>query len=451
MRNVFCFALLVVTILAAQPTHQAIADQITRKGLEDLYAFEMLKELTQFGHRFSGTPGYDSAVQWAEKKLKEIGADSVWLQPVLVPRWVRGTPEKAIATVGKQKIDLSVCALGGSVATPKNGITGEVIEVKSLMEAKQLGERAKGKIIFYNRPFDRTKVNPFEAYGGAVDQRGRGAIEAAKVGAVAVLIRSMTNALYKVPHTGAMRYADTVAKIPAAAISTMDADMLSEELQKGNIVSVTLTMDCKTLPEGQAYSVIGEIRGTEYPNEIVLIGGHLDSWDKGTGAHDDGSGVVQCIDVLRLMKELKLKPKRTVRCVLFANEENGLRGARTYAKNIDTTKEKHIAAIESDAGGFSPRGFGVETDSVRFLKVVSFAPLLESIGADRIRIGGSGADISVLEKFGTVLIGLSPDPQRYFDYHHTDIDTIDKVHPRELQLGAIAVAILTWAIVQEGI
>ncbi len=451
MRNVFCFALLVVTILAAQPTHQAIADQITRKGLEDLYAFEMLKELTQFGHRFSGTPGCDSAVQWAEKKLKEIGADSVWLQPVLVPRWVRGTPEKAIATVGKQKIDLSVCALGGSVATPKNGITGEVIEVKSLMEAKQLGERAKGKIIFYNRPFDRTKVNPFEAYGGAVDQRGRGAIEAAKVGAVAVLIRSMTNALYKVPHTGAMRYADTVAKIPAAAISTMDADMLSEELQKGNIVSVTLTMDCKTLPEGQAYSVIGEIRGTEYPNEIVLIGGHLDSWDKGTGAHDDGSGVVQCIDVLRLMKELKLKPKRTVRCVLFANEENGLRGARTYAKNIDTTKEKHIAAIESDAGGFSPRGFGVETDSVRFLKVVSFAPLLESIGADRIRIGGSGADISVLEKFGTVLIGLSPDPQRYFDYHHTDIDTIDKVHPRELQLGAIAVAILTWAIVQEGI
>lgn len=451
MRNVFCFALLVVTILAAQPSHQEIADQITRKGLEDLYAFEMLTELTQFGHRFSGTPGYDNAVLWAERKLKEIGADSVWLQPVMVPRWVRGTPEKAFATIGKQKIDLSVCALGGSVATPKDGIAGEVIEVKSLTEAKQLGERAKGKIIFYNRPFDKTKVNPFEAYGGAVDQRGRGAIEAAKVGAAAVLVRSMTNAIYKVPHTGAMRYADTVAKIPAAAISTMDANMLSEELQKGNKVSVTLAMDCKTLTEVQTYSVMGEIRGTEYPNEIVLIGGHLDSWDKGTGAHDDGSGVVQCIDALRLMRELKLKPKRTIRCVLFANEENGLRGARTYAKNIDTTKVKHIAAIETDAGGFSPRGFGVESDSVRFLKVASFAPFLENIGADRIRMGGGGADISVLEKFGTVLIGLNPDPQRYFDYHHTDIDTIDKVHPRELQLGAIAVAILTWVLAQEGI
>ncbi|MEW5798382.1 MAG: M20/M25/M40 family metallo-hydrolase [Bacteroidota bacterium] len=442
---------LVVTILSAQQTHQEIADQFTRTGLNDLQAFEMLKELTQFGHRFSGTPGYDNAVLWAERKLKEIGADSVWLQPVMVPHWVRGNKETAIAIIGKKRTELSICALGGSVATPKNGITAEIIEVKSLSEVKQLGERAKGKIVFYNRPFDKTKINPFEAYGGAVDQRSRGAIEAAKVGAIAVLVRSMTNAIYKVPHTGMMRYADTVAKIPAAAISTMDANMLSEELQKGNKVSVTITMDCQTFPDVQTYSVIGEIKGSEYPNEIVLIGGHLDSWDKGTGAHDDGSGVVQCIDVLRMMKELNLKPKRTIRCVLFANEENGLRGARTYAKNIDTTKEKHIAAIESDAGGFSPRGFGVETDSVRFLKVASFGPLLESIGADRVTMGGGGADISVLEKFGTVLIGLSPDPQRYFDYHHTDIDTIDKVHPRELQLGAIAVAILTWALAQDGI
>lgn len=451
MKTIFCLTLLAATTLPAQPAHQEIADSFTRKGLEDLYAYEMLKELTQHGHRFSGTPGYDKAVQWAEQQLREVGADSVWLQPVMVPHWVRGNREKAVARIGKKKIDLSVCALGGSVATPKNGITAEVIEVKSLAEAKQLGERANGKIIFYNRPFDKTKVNPFEAYSGAVDQRSRGAIEAAKVGAVAVLVRSMTNAIYKVPHTGMMRYADTVAKIPAAAISTVDANMLSEELQKGNNVSVTLILDCKNFPEAQTHSVIGEIKGSEYPDEIVLIGAHLDSWDKGTGAHDDGSGVVQCIDVLRLMKGLQLKPKRTIRCVLFANEENGLRGARTYAKNIDTTKEKHIAAIESDAGGFSPRGFGIESDSVRFLKVASFAPLLENIGADRIRMGGGGADISVLEKYGTVLIGLNPDPQRYFDYHHTDIDTIDKVHPRELQLGAIAIAILTWALAQEGI
>lgn len=451
MKKLLCLSTLSATLLFGQSSHKEIAEMFARAGLEKQYAFEMLKSLTQFGHRFSGTQGYDKAVQWAEQKLKEVGADSVWLQPVMVPRWVRGNKETATAIVGKKRTELSVCALGGSVATPKDGITAEIVEVKSLAETKQLGERAKGKIIFYNRPFDRTKVNPFEAYGGAVDQRGRGAIEAAKVGAVAVLVRSMTNAIYKVPHTGAMRYADTVAKIPAAAISTMDAELLSSELQKGNKVTVTLMLECKTLPDVQSYSVIGEIKGSEYPNEIILIGGHLDSWDKGTGAHDDGSGVVQCIEVLRLMKELQLRPKRTVRCVLFANEENGLRGARTYAKNIDTTKEEHIVAIESDAGGFSPRGFGVESDSVRFLKVAACAPLLETIGADRIKMGGGGADISVLEKFGTVLIGLNPEPQRYFDYHHTDIDTIDKVHPRELQLGAIAIAILTWALAQEGI
>lgn len=443
--------LLIPLFLLPQQSQQDISDNITRTGLNDLYAYTMLSDLLRYGHRFSGTAGYDSAVFWAQRTLSDVGADSVWLQPVMIPRWVRGKTEKAVAVIDRKKFDLSICALGGSVATPKGGITADVIEVQSLAEAQQLGERAKGKIIFFNRPFDKTKINPFEAYGGAVDQRSRGAIEAAKVGAVAVLVRSMTNSINKVPHTGAMRYVDTVARIPAAAISTADANFISTALKEGKKVTVTMELDCNTLPDVQSYSVIGEIRGAEYPDEIILVGGHLDSWDKGTGAHDDGSGVVQSIEVIRLMKKLQLKPKRTIRCVLFANEENGLRGARTYAKSVETEKRKHIVAIESDAGGFSPRGFGVKADSAKFQKIVSFSPLLVSIGADRIRKGGGGADIGELEKFGTVLIGLNPESQRYFDYHHTDIDTIDKVHPRELQLGAIAMTILTWAISESGL
>jgi len=433
-----------------RPQHDII-ENIIKTGMDDLYAYEMLTQLLRFGHRFSGTPGYDSAVVWAQRTLVEVGADSVWLQPVMVPRWVRGKIEKAVAVIDKKKIDLSICALGGSVATPKGGITAEVIEVQSLAEVQQLGERAKGKIILFNRPFDKTKVNPFEAYGGAVDQRSRGAIEAAKVGAVAVLVRSMTNSIDKVPHTGAMRYVDSLARIPAVAISTLDANFISTTLKAGKKVTVTIELDCNTLPDVQSYNVIAEIRGSEYPDEIVLVGGHLDSWDKGTGAHDDGSGVVQSIEVIRLMKKLQLNPKRTIRCVLFANEENGLRGAKEYAKSVEIEKRKHIAAIETDAGGFSPRGFGVKADSTQFQKIVSFSSLLYSIGADRIRKGGGGADIGELEKFGTVLIGLTPDSQRYFDYHHTDIDTIDKVHPRELQLGALAITILSWAISENGL
>jgi carboxypeptidase Q len=450
MKKLLLLIVIISSLLSSQKHHD-IANTITQTGLNDLYAYDMLKDLLQYGHRFSGTPGYDKAVQWAERTLREAGADSVWLQPVMVPHWIRGKTEKAFAIIDKEKIDLSICALGGSIGTPHSGVTAEIIEVKSLAEARQLGERAKGKIIFYNRPFDKTKINVFEAYEEAVDQRGRGAIEAARVGAVAVLVRSMTNAVYKTPHTGTMRYADTVAKIPAAAISTLDANYLSLQIQHGKKVVVTIKLECSTLPDVQAYNVIGEIRGSEHPEEIVLVGGHLDSWDKGTGAHDDGSGVVQSIEAIRLIKKLNIQPKRTVRCVLFANEENGLRGAKEYAKSLTSQKGKHIAAIETDAGGFSPRGFGVVADSVQFANIEKISSVLSDVGADKFFRGGGGADISQLEKFGTALIGLMPDTQRYFDYHHTDLDTIDKVHPRELELGAIAVTILAWVLSQEGI
>ena len=453
MRTIIFFVIVLsFTTISAQGSHSDVAGQIKDKGLEDQSAYEMLKDLTaNVGNRLSGSEGYEKAVLWGKKALEISGADSVWLEPVMIPKWVRGNVEIASASAWGKKFELTVCALGGSVGTPPEGITGDVIEVQSLEEVKDLGKKAAGKIIFYNRPFDKTKVNTGEAYGGAVNQRSSGASEAAKVGAIGVLVRSMTNALDDVPHTGALNYKDSIPKIPAAAISTVGANLLSSLLRKSNPVKVSMQLSAQSYPDVPSYNVIGEIRGTSLPGEIVLVGGDLDSWDKGTGSHDDGSGVVQSIEVLRIIKSLNLKPTRTIRAVLFANEENGLKGARAYAARERNKKEKHIAAIESDAGGFLPRGFGVSTDSIRFEKIKGYSSLLELVGAERIKKGGGGADISTLQSSGTVQIGLDPGSQRYFDYHHSNNDTIDKVHPRELELGAIAITILAWAIAQDGI
>ena len=449
---IFCILLSVSFPVTAQLSHSDAANLLKNKGLEELAAYDMLKDLTaNVGHRLSGSEGYEKAVVWGKKELEKAGADSVWLEPVMIPKWVRGNVERATALCGRMQYDLTVCALGGSVGTSKDGIKSEVVEVHSFEEVKALGSKAKGKIIFYNRAFDRTKVNTGEAYGGAVNQRTSGAIEAARVGAIGVLVRSMTNAIDDEPHTGAMRYNDSIPKIPAAAVSTIDANLLSELLHKERSVSVTLRLSAKTFADVPSYNVIGELRGTEFPKEIIVVGGHLDSWDKGTGAHDDGSGIVQSIEVIRLIKALKVKTKRTIRAVLFANEENGLKGGRAYAARERNHTENHIAAIESDAGGFLPHGFGVSTDSVRYEKIRAYGSLLEIVGADKIQRGGGGADISTLQSIGTVQIGLNPDSQRYFDYHHSNNDTIDKVHPRELELGSIAMSILAWVIAQDGL
>lgn len=450
--NIIALIVCSLTFLSAQSTHKETAERIKDRGLSDMASYEMLKELTgTVGHRLSGSPGYERAVVWAQQKLRDAGADSVWTEPVMVPRWERGATETAFVLSKGKKLELTVCALGGTIGTGKKGVTGRVIEVRSFEEVRALGAKAAGAIIFFNRPFDRTKVNTGEAYGGAVGQRGSGAIEAAKVGAVGVIVRSMTNALDDEPHTGAMRYDPEVPKIPSAAVSTVDAEMLSTLIRKDSAARVTIHLSAQTHPDVPSFNVIGEIRGTEFPEQIVLVGGHLDSWDKGTGAHDDGSGVVQSIQVLRLMHALGLQPKRTVRVVLFANEENGLRGALAYAARPENTRERHIAAIESDAGGFQPRGFGITADSAAFSKLSQYSALLEMVSADRITRGGGGADIGPLKPFGTALIGLSPESQRYFDYHHSNHDTIDKVHPRELELGTLAMTILAWAIAQDGL
>ncbi len=430
-----------------------IAREIIRTALAEGQAYRMLVELTALGPRLSGSPQAAAAVEWSRHTMAQLGFQNVRLQEVMVPHWARGPIEEAAiinsATMGT--MPLTVCALGGSIATPEMGVVAEVVEVKSFDELKALGKKAEGKIIFFNRPMDPTKINTFEAYGGAVNQRGSGAIEAAKVGGVAALVRSMTTRLDDVPHTGGLNYQDGLPKIPAAAVSTVDANLLSQLLAQENTVRVRLNLTCQTFPDAPSANVLGELTGTEKPEEIIVVGGHLDSWDKGTGAHDDGAGCVQSLEALRLLQTLKLKPRRTIRAVMFINEENGLRGGEAYGRAAAISKEKHIAAIEADRGGFAPRGFSVDTDSAKFTRLGSWAYLFKEIAADNIFRGGSGADISPLVRQGVPGIGLVPESQRYFDYHHSANDVIAAVNERELNLGAAAMAILCYVLAQEGL
>lgn len=429
----------------------SVVRTIVQTALLQNRSIEMLRELCAIGPRLSGSEQYEKAAQWSKSTMERLGFDRVWLEPVMVPHWVRGDKEEAMVYPAKRRMlmPVKVAALGGSIATPKEGVMGEIVEVRSFDELHTLGAAAKGKIIFFNRPMDRTQINTFAAYGGAVDQRGRGAIEAARMGGIAAIVRSMTTRIDDVSHTGAMGYDDNIPKVPAAAISTRDADRLSELLKIEPGTRMRLTLSCETLPDAATWNVVGEIRGSEFPNEVIVVGGHLDSWDKGVGAHDDGAGCIQSIEVLRLIKELGLKPKRTIRAVMFANEENGLRGGIAYAA-VQRSGEHHIAAIESDAGGFVPRGFGV-SDSAAYVRIKSWEPLFSFMNADRIVRGGGGADISPLMRQGVPGIGLNVDSQRYFDVHHSDNDVIEAVNERELALGAGAMAVLAWMIAEEGL
>ena len=398
----------------------------------------------QIGGRLSGSLNAQKAVEWGEKELKELGIDKVWLQPVMVPKWTRGVTEYAyIETEPGVTTNVPVCALGGSVPTSIGGIKAEVIEVKGLEELKKIGaDQIKGKIVFYNRPMQADLIQTFMAYGGCVDQRYSGAAEAAKYGAIGVIVRSMNLRLDDYPHTGAMSYGtlkDT-EKIPAAAISTKGADLLSSMLKLNPDIKFHINMNCRTWKDVQSYNVIGEITGSEFPKEYMVVGGHLDSWDLGDGSHDDGAGIVQSMEVLRLFKEIGYKPKRSIRVVLFMNEENGLRGGKKYAEVAKEKGENHVFALESDAGGFTPRGFSLDCNADNFKQVQSWKPLFEPYLIHSFTNGGSGADIGPLKKEGMVLAGLRPDSQRYFDYHHAKNDTFDAVNKRELELGAATMA-----------
>ena len=316
----------------------------------------------RIGARLAGSEGDKKAVAWGKKELEKLGLDSVWLQPVTVPHWERGEPEVAYIKTNQGTVDVNICALGGSIATLADGISAEVIEVQSLKEVEELGDKVKGKIVFYNRPMPANKIETFKAYGASVGQRYSGARVAGKYGAVGAIVRSMNLRIDKYPHTGTMSYGDnaTEEKIPTAAISTIGAELLHKLLKDndGDGLRFYFKQSCKTLPDAQSHNVIGEIKGSEFPDEIMVVGGHLDSWDLGDGSHDDGAGIVQSMEVVRLFKELKIRPKRTLRVVLFANEENGLAGGNEYARLAKEKKEKHVVALESDSGGFTPRGFG---------------------------------------------------------------------------------------------
>ena len=450
-------------ILSAQSVspveEEAFVKKIYNQSLSDGRCYRWLEHLSlRVGHRLSGSASAEKAVQWTRSMLDTLGLDSVWLQPCMVPHWVRGAAEQVTvaATSKRAKVSLQALALGGSVGTPRQGITAKVVEVKSWEQLEQLGAGGglRGKIVFYNRPMDPTRIRTFEAYGGAVDQRSSGASRAAKHGAVAVLVRSMTTKLDNFPHTGALRYDSTYALIPAAAISTQAAEDLSRLLHAEGAATVTMRLNCRTLPDAPSFNVIGEIRGSSKPNEVILVGGHLDSWDVGHGAHDDGAGVVQSMDVLRNLRKLGYRPRHTVRCVLFMNEENGLRGGKKYAEEARRKGEHHLLAIESDAGGFTPRGFTFDGDEsvfgAFFEKITALRPVFEPYGLTLTK-GGSGADIGPLKGLKGLLSGYSPDSQRYFDYHHTAADTFDAVNQRELELGAASMTALVYLLDKYGL
>lgn len=429
--------------------HNKIAQIIVHTALKEQRGYEYLRELCKIGPRLSGSENSMKAINWAYEKMKSLGFDKVWLQPVMVPHWTRGESESC--TILNLNKKLSVLALGGSIASTIEGITAEVIEVKTFKELEKRKEGAKGKIVFFSRALDQGNVNTFSGYGGAVDQRVKGAIEAAKYGAVAVVIRSITTRHDNVPHTGVMDYVDSLPKIPAAALGNIDADFLSNELKRDPHLKLNLKLNCKTLPDAQSYNVIGEITGTEFPDEIILVGGHFDSWDVGHGAHDNGAGCIQTLEVLDLMKRLNINLKRTVRCVFFINEENGVRGATEYAKYADTSKQVHLAVLESDRGAFTPIGFYAETDSTEIIsRLQSWILVLEKANIEWIRKGGSGVDVQKI-KNAKLHMGFVPDDQRYMDYHHSANDIFDSVHPREFELGAAAIAIMVYLLNEEGI
>jgi carboxypeptidase Q len=435
-----------------EATIRLIYDEALAKGK----SYSMLQYLTTvIGSRLSGSPGAAKAVEWSKKTMEDSGFDSVWLQPVMVPHWVRGQKEKGSIRGSKGKnLDVNVCALGGSIGTGPSGLLASVIEVKQLSALAEIGEKnIKGKIIFFNRPMDSKQINTFSAYGGAGDQRRAGASEAAKYGAVGVIVRSLGSNLEDYPHTGSMSYKEDLPKIPAIAISTRHADVLSKALSEDNQLKFYFESHCEILADAPSYNVVGEIKGSEFPEEIIVVGGHLDSWDLGQGAHDDGAGCVQSIEVIRILKTMGYKPKRTIRAVMFMNEENGLRGGLKYAELAKTNQEKHIAAIESDRGGFTPRGFSIGAKTSENIKttIQSWKTVLEPFGLSDFNQQGGGADIGPLEAQGTTVIGFLPDSQRYFNYHHTQEDTFDKVDKRELELGAASMTALVYLIDKHGL
>jgi len=445
----FTFLLLLQSsILFAQSADELFLKQIYSSALTQSSCYSWLDDLSnKIGQRLSGSKGAELAVAYTKSQLDQLGLDKVYLQEVTVPKWVRGAKEQAYLQVEGKKIPFSICALGLSVATTSTGLSAAVIEVHSLDELAQLGEAAiKGKIVFFNRPMNPEFIETFRAYGSCVDQRSSGAREAGKLGALGVIVRSMNLRIDDLPHTGMTNYGDTplTQRIPTAAISTLAANQLSSLLKDNPAATFYFKQSCQTFADVTSYNVIGEITGSQFPNQIMVVGGHLDSWDLGDGSHDDGAGCVQSMAVLEILKKLNYTPKHTVRVVLFMNEENGVKGGMKYEELAVKNKEQHVFALESDSGGFSPRGFSIEATDTQVAQIQKWESLFEPYLLHIFRKGHSGTDIGPLKDANIVKVGLQPDSQRYFDYHHAANDTFDAVNKRELELGAAAMTSLMY-------
>ncbi len=451
-------SLLALLLLAAShqvppavPSTAAGVNAIFGEALRSGQAFSKLQALcTRAPKRLSGSPGAQDAVAWAQAAMLADGLENVHLESCTVPVWKRGKLASlgVVEPADARETFLPILALGGSIGTPEHGLEGPLLVVTSFEELAQAGAAAKGAIVLFNRPMDPTLPDPFEAYGKAVDQRSRGAIEAAKAGALAAIVRSMTTRLDDYPHTGAMRYDQDAPRVPAAAVSTAGAERLAALAARAKGVRLHLELECGPAGEAPSSNVVGELRGREKPDEIVLVGGHLDAWDVGQGAVDDGSGCAQSIECVRLLKALGLRPRRTVRVVLFMNEENGLAGGQAYRDAHRAELAQHVLAIETDRGGFVPRGFGTNAVEAARAALEPLRVELARYGAGELRASGGGADISPLEREHVPVMELLPDPQRYFDFHHCVRDTLDAVHPRELELGAAALAAMCWFVAE---
>ena len=409
------------------------------------------------GNRIAGSPAGAAAVEYTKQMLDTMGCDKVWLQPVKVNYWTRGDIAECriINSPTLGTLDLKVTALCYSAATDDVGLSAEVVEVHSVSELEKLDpSKVKGKIVFFNGPMDPTKINTFHAYGAAGNQRTTGPRKAADMGAVATIVRSLTLKQDDIPHSGVTIFGSTKA-IPAAGLGVLSAERLSALLKKEPKTRVYLRLNPTFHGERETYNVIGEIKGSVYPDKIIVIGGHIDSWDIGEGAHDDGAGCVHAMEVLHTFKRMGIRPRHTIRCVLFANEENGLAGGSEYATQAKKKAEKHIAAIESDGGGHTPRGFGMDANpeilKVGYAKAQKWREVLAPYGFYEMEAGGSGADIGPLKSQDVLLFGFRPDSQRYFDYHHTENDVFENIHKRELEMGAAGIAALVYLIDKYGV
>jgi carboxypeptidase Q len=446
----FLYLLLLVLLsleLKAQEAEKVLAS-VFDEALTDLTAYKQLEYLCKNTKgRLPGSAAAEKAVEYTRQALILAGADSVWLQKVPVPDWRRGYEKCRVTSSLYGKHDLSISALGLSEGTSKKGIKSEVIEVHDFEELRSFGrKRIEGKIVFFNRPVNNKLINSFSGYGSAVNQRTQGASEASKYGAIAVIIRSVTQSLDDFPHTGVMHYEEGVYKIPAVAVSTVDADLLSGWLMKDSSLTIHLISTCMNYPDTWSYNVIGQIRGSVSPNEYITVGGHLDAWDITEGAHDDAGGCIQAIETIRLFKKLGIKPKRTIRAVMFMNEEMSGTGGRTYASEAKKKGEIHYAALESDRGVMSPRGFGFDAEGQKLENLRKLASYFAPYNIRDFDKGGGGSDIAPLKALGALQIGFMPDTQRYFSYHHSANDTFSQVNFREFQMGSAAITSLIYLL-----